>query len=100
MKQRILAKYKKVSGLSSLESKLHYLEYVQKWEFYGCTVWIVEQTQFVNHPSALMLGINCEGIILMHPENKTILERFKYTDIVTFRYKIYYLSVLSTNKVN
>jgi len=82
--QMILAKYAKVSGFTSLEAKLNYLDYVQEWTFYGSTFFIVEQRQFKDYPSPLTLGINCEGVILMHPEKKTVLENYGFTDIVTW----------------
>jgi len=82
--QKILAKFAKVSGFTSLEAKLNYLDYVQEWTFYGATFFTVEQRQFKDYPSPLTLGINCEGVLLMHPEKKTVLENYAYTDIVTW----------------
>jgi hypothetical protein len=37
-------------------------DYVQEWVFYGATFFIVEQRQFKDYPSPLILGINCEGV--------------------------------------
>jgi len=82
--QMILNKYMKVSGFTSLEAKLNYLDYVQEWTFYGSTFFVVEQRQFKDYPSPLVLGINCEGVLLMHPEKKTVLENYGFTDIVTW----------------
>eukprot|EP00456_Euglypha_rotunda_P068051 TRINITY_DN591_c0_g1_i7.p1 TRINITY_DN591_c0_g1~~TRINITY_DN591_c0_g1_i7.p1 ORF type:complete len:814 (-),score=159.41 TRINITY_DN591_c0_g1_i7:107-2548(-) len=82
--QMILAKYAKVSSFTSLEAKLNYLDYVQEWTFYGSTFFMVEQRQFKDYPSPLILGINCEGVLLMHPEKKTVLENYGFTDIVTW----------------
>ena len=82
--QKILSKYMKVSGFTPLEAKLNYLDYVQEWVFYGATFFVVEQRQFKDYPSPLILGINCEGCLLMHPEKKTVLENYAYTDIVTW----------------
>ena len=82
--QKILSKYMKVSGFTALEAKLNYLDYVQEWVFYGATFFTVEQRQFKDYPSPLILGINCEGCLLMHPEKKTVLENYAYTDIVTW----------------
>jgi len=67
---KILAKYQKVAEFSSLDAKLNYLDYVQEWTFYGASFFIVEQRQFKDYPSPLTLGINCEGVLLMHPEKK------------------------------
>ena len=77
--QKVLAKYMKVSGFSALEAKLNYLDYVQEWVFYGATFFSVEQRQFKDYPSPLTLGINCEGVLLMHPEKRTVLENYAYT---------------------
>lgn len=82
--QLILAKYSKVTGFTALEAKLNYLDYVQEWVFYGCTFFMVEQRQFKDYPSPLVMGINSEGVILMHPEKRTVLENYAYTDIVTW----------------
>jgi hypothetical protein len=73
-----------VSGFTALEAKLNYLDYVQEWTFYGATFFTVEQRQFKDYPSPLTLGINCEGVLLMHPEKRTVLENYAYTDIVTW----------------
>jgi len=81
---KILAKYGKVTGFSNREAMLNYLDYVQEWVFYGATFFTVEQRQFKDYPSPLQLGITCEGVILMHPEKKTVLENYAYTDIVTW----------------
>jgi hypothetical protein len=81
---KILAKYQKVADFTSLDAKLNYLDYVQEWTFYGATFFTVEQRQFKDYPSPLTLGINCEGVLLMHPEKKTVLENYHFTDIVTW----------------
>jgi len=81
---KILAKYQKVAEFTSLDAKLNYLDYVQEWTFYGASFFTVEQRQFKDYPSPLTLGINCEGVLLMHPEKKTVLENYQFTDIVTW----------------
>jgi hypothetical protein len=82
--QMILAKFTKVSGFTPLEAKLNYLDYVQEWVFYGATFFMVEQRQFKDYPSPLILGISCEGVLLMHPEKRNALENYQFTDIVTW----------------
>lgn len=81
---KILAKYQKVADFSSMDAKLNYLDYVQEWNFYGASFFSVEQRQFKDYPSPLTLGINCEGVLLMHPEKKTVLENYQFTEIVTW----------------
>lgn len=81
---KILDKYKKVAEFTSLDAKLNYLDYVQEWTFYGATFFIVEQRQFKDYPSPLIMGINSEGVLLMEPEKKNVLENYAFTDIVTW----------------
>jgi hypothetical protein len=81
---KILEKYAKITGFTNLEAKLNYLDYVQEWSFYGATFFSVEQRQFKDYPSPITLGITCEGVILMHPQKRAILENYPYTDIVTW----------------
>jgi myosin-7 len=80
----ILSKWEKVKGFTIQEAKLNYLDYVQEWQFYGSTFWLVEQRQFKDYPSPLLLGINSEGVLLMHPEKRHTLEIYNFTDIVTW----------------
>lgn len=82
--QLILDRYAKVAEFTSLEAKINYLDYVQEWTFYGSTFFQVEQRQFKDYPSPITMGINCEGVILMHPAKQTVLENYSFTDIVTW----------------
>ena len=82
--QKILSKYVKVSGFTPIEAKLNYLDYVQEWVFYGATFFLVEQRQFKDYPSTLSFGITTEGCLLLHPEKRSVLENYAYTDIVTW----------------
>jgi hypothetical protein len=82
--QKILSKYPKVSGFKVQEAKLHYLEFMQEWTFYGATFFIVEQRQFKDYPSPLSLGITAEGILLMHPEKRIVLETYPLPDVLTW----------------
>lgn len=82
--QKVLTKYPAVAGFRTLESKLSYLDYVQEWGFYGCTFFTVGQRQFKNYPSPLTLGINSEGVLMMHPLKKSILEKYDWPDIMSW----------------
>jgi hypothetical protein len=82
--EKIMQKYKKFNGFTSLESKTNYLQLVQEWIFYGATFFEVEQRQFKDYPSPLYVGVTCEGILLLHPQKRTVLENYSYPDIVTW----------------
>ncbi len=81
---RIMGKYRKFNGFTQLESRSNYLQLVQEWTFYGATFFTVEQRQFKDYPSPLSLGITCEGLLLLHPQKRTVLEYYPYPDIVTW----------------
>jgi acyl-CoA-binding protein len=82
--QKIIAKYEKVKGFSAQEARLNYLDFVQQWPAYGVTHFNCQQRQFKDYPSPLLLGITCEGALLVHPETRAVLDEYKYTDIVTW----------------
>jgi MyTH4 domain/FERM central domain/PTB domain (IRS-1 type)/RA like domain/WW domain len=81
---KIIEKYSKIHGFTSTEAMLNYLDYVQDWPYYGASFFMVEQRQFRDYPDWLELGVSCEGIILMHPQKRSLLENYKYSDIVTW----------------
>lgn len=82
--QKILTKYPKVAGFKVEEAKINYLEFMQDWTFYGATFFSVEQRQFKDYPSPLMLGVTCEGVLLMHPEKRIVLENYPLADVLTW----------------
>jgi MyTH4 domain/FERM central domain/RA like domain/PTB domain (IRS-1 type) len=82
--QKILHKYEKVKGFSTLESKLNFLDFVQEFPTYGITFFEVAQRQWKDYPSPLLLGITCEGALLVHPVSKQILDDYRYVNIVTW----------------
>jgi len=61
-----------------------YLQHAQEMQCYGATVFTVEQRLFKEYPSPLLLGVTCESVMLLHPEKRTVLENYKYPDIVTW----------------
>eukprot|EP01006_Ploeotia_vitrea_P027799 TRINITY_DN60566_c0_g1_i2.p1 TRINITY_DN60566_c0_g1~~TRINITY_DN60566_c0_g1_i2.p1 ORF type:complete len:674 (+),score=448.69 TRINITY_DN60566_c0_g1_i2:161-2182(+) len=82
--QKILAKYSRISGFTSLEAKINYLDFVQEFDYYGAFWWLAEQRQFKDYPSPLLLGVTSDAVILMHKQKRTMLESYPYTDIVTW----------------
>jgi len=62
-----------VKGFTTMEARLNYLDYVQDWPVYGVTYFEVQQRQFKDYPSPLLLGITCEGALLIHPDNRVCI---------------------------
>lgn len=81
---KVLAKWSLLKDFTDYESKLNYLQVVQDWTFYGATFFSVEQRQFKDYPEVFLVGITCEGILIMHPQKRTVLENYPYPDILTW----------------
>ena len=82
------------SGKADLIAKVWYLSVVMQYPLYGTTLFLVsykgyhqyhlfqnqqQQQQLPNH--TLMIGVNCEGILIINPNDKSILNAYRYTDI-------------------
>lgn len=80
--QKIKDRYQRVLGLSQLEAKVMYLTTVQDWQYYGMHFFKVGQRCYPDQPPELDIGVNYNGVIVVHPENKTPLKSFPYTEIV------------------
>lgn len=81
---KIMSKYKKFNGFTQIEARSNYQQQIQDWTFYGATFFTIEQRQFRDYPSPQLLGITCEGLLLLHPQKRTVLEYYTYPDIVTW----------------
>lgn len=84
--EKIMSRYKKFTGFTQLEARSSYLQVMQGWSFYGATFFPIEQKQFKDYPDILYIGITCEGVLLMHPQKRTVLECYPYPDILTWGY--------------
>jgi len=74
----------KLGGYTTADLHAMYHKYAQELTCYGATVFLVEQRQFKEYPSPLLLGVTCESVLLLHPERRNVFEVYKYPDIVTW----------------
>jgi myosin-7 len=84
--QKVLSKYTKLTGVSSNEAKLSYLDYVQDWPLYGAAFVTVEQKQLKDYPTFIRVAITCDNVLLVHPDTRDVLDTFAYNEIVTWGY--------------
>lgn len=69
------------AGRTELTAKVLYLSCVMQYPLYGTTMFGVSYRGYWSYGNSLVLGINCEGIVLIKPDDKFILYEFRYTEI-------------------
>lgn len=69
------------AGRSELTAKVLYLSCVMQYPLYGTTMFPVIYRGYWSYGNSLILGINCEGIMLIKPDDKFVIYEFRYTDI-------------------
>lgn len=69
------------AGRSELTAKVLYLSCVMQYPLYGTTMFNVSYRGYWSYGNTLVLGVNCEGIVLIKPDDKFILYEFRYTEI-------------------
>ncbi|GMH65788.1 hypothetical protein TL16_g04280 [Triparma laevis f. inornata] len=83
--QQILKLYAKLSGYSTQEARLSYLDYVKSWKIYGSAYFFAEpQNSSLRFPSAIVLAINSKGILIVDPDTKEFLAEYTFKDVVTW----------------
>ncbi|XP_043863729.1 myosin-I heavy chain isoform X3 [Drosophila mojavensis] len=69
------------SSRNELTAKVLYLSCVMQYPLYGTTMFNVIYKGYWSFVNNIILGINCEGVLFIQPEDKVIIYQFKYTDI-------------------
>ncbi|XP_035780408.1 myosin-I heavy chain-like isoform X3 [Anopheles albimanus] len=69
------------SGRTELTAKVLYLSCVMQYPLYGTTMFAVSYRGYWSYGNSLILGINCEGIILIKPDDKFVLYEFRYAEV-------------------
>mmetsp|Transcript_18690 Transcript_18690/g.38220 ORF Transcript_18690/g.38220 Transcript_18690/m.38220 type:complete len:489 (+) Transcript_18690:399-1865(+) len=83
--QQILKLYAKLTGYSTQEARLSYLDYVKSWKIYGSAYFFAEpQNSSLRFPSAIVLAINSKGILIVDPDSKEFLAEYTFKDVVTW----------------
>lgn len=69
------------TGKTEIVAKVWYLTCVMQFPLYGTTLFPVAYRGYWNYGNSLILGINCDGIAMIKPDDKFILYEYRYTDI-------------------
>ncbi|XP_074104086.1 unconventional myosin 81F isoform X2 [Cotesia typhae] len=69
------------AGRSELTAKVLYLSCVMQYPLYGTTMYNVTYRGYWSYGNQLILGINCDGLMLIKPEDKFVLAEYRYQDV-------------------
>lgn len=69
------------TGRSEVTAKALYLSCVMQYPLYGTTMYPVTYRGYWSYGNTLTLGINCDGLMLIKPDDKFVLYEYRYQDI-------------------
>ena len=79
---QILRLYNRLKGLSQLDARLSYLDYVRTWRLYGSTFFSVTSVN-QNIPEDVILAISKSGIIVLEGKSRELLKAYEYIVHIT-----------------
>lgn len=69
-KKSILSEYKKSGNITMEQAKLRFLKTIYEWPTFGSTFFEVKQTTEPTYPDIILIGINKQGVNILHPQTK------------------------------
>ncbi|GFG30755.1 hypothetical protein Cfor_00160, partial [Coptotermes formosanus] len=69
------------AGRSELTAKVLYLSCVMQYPLYGTTMFQVTYRGYWSYGNSLILGVNCDGLMLIKPDDKFVLYEYRYQDV-------------------
>lgn len=69
------------AGRTELTAKALYLSCVMQYPLYGTTMFPVTYRGYWSYGNAVILGINCDGIMLIKTDDKFVLYEYRYHEI-------------------
>lgn len=69
------------TGKTDIVAKVWYLTCVMQFPLYGTTMFQVSYRGYWSYGNTLILGVNCDGIAMIKPDDKFILYEYRYCDI-------------------
>ncbi|EGD80527.1 myosin-VIIa [Salpingoeca rosetta] len=80
-KRAIVLAFNKHSGKSPQDAKISFLKIIARWPTFGSAFFEVRQTTETHLPQQLLIAINKNGVNLINPENKEVLQTHPFTKI-------------------
>lgn len=66
------------AGRSQLTAKALYLSCVMQYPLYGTTMFPVKYRGYWSYGNSLILGVNSEGLMLIKPDDKFVINEYRY----------------------
>lgn len=80
-KKNIVAAFNKSQGKNKQDAKIAFLKIIARWATFGSAFFEVKQSTEPKYPEQLLIAINKNGVNLIDPANKNILDTFPFTKI-------------------
>ncbi|CAB0010734.1 unnamed protein product [Nesidiocoris tenuis] len=69
------------AGKTDLAAKVLYLSCVMQYPLYGTTMFVVTYRGYWSYGNSVILGVNCDGIMLIKTDDKLVLYEFRYHEV-------------------
>jgi myosin-7 len=80
-KKSILSEYKKSGNITMEQAKLRFLKIIYEWPTFGSTFFEVKQTTEPTYPDIILIGINKQGVNILHPQTKDVLATHEFSEL-------------------
>ena len=80
-KRAIVLAFNKHGSKTPQEAKISFLKIIARWPTFGSAFFEVRQTTEAHLPQQLLIAINKNGVNLINPENKEVLQTHPFTKI-------------------
>jgi hypothetical protein len=86
MESKVMEVWKTLSGkgYTSRDAKQNYLDYIKAWKIYGSTYFVVEPQNSRDFPKEVVLAINAQRVLIVHPQSQEFLAEYPYNEVVTW----------------
>ncbi|XP_006876269.1 PREDICTED: unconventional myosin-VIIb [Chrysochloris asiatica] len=80
-KKSIPLAYEKHMDKTVEEAKVAFLKWICRWPTFGSAFFEVKQTSEPSYPDIVLIAINRQGVLLIHPKTKELLITYPFTKI-------------------
>ncbi|XP_051155446.1 myosin-VIIa-like [Leptopilina boulardi] len=80
-KKHIISVYNQQSGITEIEAKRQFLQYIYQWPTFGSAFFEVKQTTEPSFPELVLIAVNRNGISVIDPRTKDILATYNFNEL-------------------